>query len=200
MTSKDLMTGHVFLKKTRIDRLKNVYTFEIEKDGPFITESFMSQFKELPLNDKEKSTLNQSNRYELKFFKSIEEDDLGHVINDFINGLKSYYGKPMIVEASSTGAFLCLAAILSGKLPTGQDWTFELTDLPVAVFPEDLIKSPNSLDDHHVNFQFHPNSWMNSFPTLKKAPATINNSTIKWRDYWSETHDSPSIIDKKVAA
>ena len=54
MGSKDLMVGHVFLKKTRIDRLKNVYTFEIEKDGPFITETFMSQFKELPLNAVEK--------------------------------------------------------------------------------------------------------------------------------------------------
>ncbi len=199
MTSKDLMVGHVFLKKTRIDRLKNVYTFEIEKDGPFITESFMSQCKELPLNNKEKSTLTQNNRYELKFFKSIEEDDLGPVINDFVNGLKTYYGKPMVVEASSTGAFLCLAAILSGKLPKGQNWTFELTDLPVAVFPENLIKSPDSLEHYHVNFQFHPNSWMNSFPTLKKAPETIT-SAIKWRDYWSETTDSPNEIHKKVAA
>jgi len=199
MTSKDLMVGHVFLKKTRIDRLKNVYTFEIEKDGPFITETFTSQLKELPLNSKEKKNLSQNNRYELKFFKSIEEDDLHGVIDDFVNGLKSYYGKPMVVEASSTGAFLCLAAILSGKLPENQNWTFELTDLPVAVFPQNLIKSPSALDHFHINFQFHPNSWMNSFPTLKKAPQTINSS-LKWRDYWSETHETPQIIDKKIAA
>ena len=199
MTSKDLMVGHVFLKKTRIDRLKNVYTFEIEKDGPFITETFTSQLKELPLNSKEKKNLSQNNRYELKFFKSIEEDDLHGVIDDFVNGLKSYYGKPMVVEASSTGAFLCLAAILSGKLPEDQNWTFELTDLPVAVFPQDLIKSPSALDHFQINFQFHPNSWMNSFPTLKKGPQTINSS-LKWRDYWSETHETPHIIDKKIAA
>ena len=199
MTSKDLLVGHVFLKKTRIDRLKNVYTFEIEKDGPFITETFTSQLKELPLNPREKKNLSQNNRYELKFFKSIEEDDLHDVIDDFVNGLKSYYGKPMVVEASSTGAFLCLAAILSGKLPEDQNWTFELTDLPVAVFPQDLIKAPNALDHFQINFQFHPNSWMNSFPTLKKAPQTIHSS-LKWRDYWSETHETPHIIDKKIAA
>ena len=57
MTNKDLMVGHVFLKKTRIDRLKNVFTFEIEREGPFITETFMSQFKELPLNETEKKVL-----------------------------------------------------------------------------------------------------------------------------------------------
>lgn len=200
MGSKDLMVGHVFLKKTRIDRLKNVYTFEIEKDGPFITETFMSQFKELPLNAVEKRNLSQSNRYELKFFKSLEEDDIHPLVEDFINGIKSYYGKPMIVEASSTGAFLCLAAILSGKLPKNQNWTFELTDLPVAVFPEHLIKSPQSLEEHHINFQFHPNCWMNSFPTLKKAPQTIT-TTLKWRDYWSETIPAENhTLGKKQAA
>lgn len=193
------MVGHVFLKKTRIDRLKNVFTFEIEKEGPFITETFMSQFKELPLNESEKKHLSQSNRYELKFYKNIDSDELQTTINDFINGLKSYYGKPLIVEANSTGAFLCLAAILSGKLPKGQDWTFELTDLPVAVFPLDLIKAPEALETFHVNFQFHPNSWMNSFPTLKKAP-TQNLKGLKWRDYWSETHENPNVITEKQVA
>jgi hypothetical protein len=194
------MVGHVFLKKTRIDRLKNVYTFEIEKDGPFITETFMSQFKELPLNQNEKKGLSQNNRYELKFYRSIEEDDLIPVIDSFVHDLKMYYGKPLIVEASSTGAFLCLAAILSGKLPKDQNWTFELTDFPVAVFPENLIKSPNSLENYHINFQFHPNSWMNAYPTLKKAPSAITTQ-LKWRDYWSETQEIPNIVaNHKIAA
>lgn len=200
MTSKDLMVGHVFLKKTRIDRLKNVFTFEIEKDGPFITETFNSQFNELPLTTAEKKLLSQSKRYELKFFKSLEEDHIQPIINNFIDDLKSQYGKPMIIEATSTGAFICLAAILSGKLPKNQNWTFELTDLPVAIFPQHLVKSPESINEHQVSFQFHPNCWMNSFPTLKHTPQGLS-STLKWRDYLNEynTHSTATGAKKQAA-
>ena len=189
-TSYDLSSGHVFIKRTRIDRLKRVFSFEIDKDPSALNETFNSQFKEVPFAESEKKNLTQRHRFELKFFKTIEEEEISGAVDQFIQDLSGKFGKTLIIEASSTGAFLCLAAIFSGRLPKNQDWIFELSDIPVAVFPTSLIKETSPLDDYEVNFYFHPKSWMNGFPTLRKAPTELKRE-FNWQDPWDTPNHAP---------
>jgi len=199
MYSKELMVGQVFLKKNRSDRERKNFTFKLNKSGPLIKDHFTTQFDALHLNIKEEKCLTQDHLYELKFFINIEEDDFLHAMDALHKNLLAYYDERVIVEASSTGAFLCLACILSGKLPRYQDWTFELSELPLALFPVHLIKAPEFLSDFNVHFNFHPKSWMNALPCLKEAHERIADRVI-WRDSWHETPELLGLLTKKVTA
>ena len=91
------------------------FKFPVKK--PEIVDCLMTEFKSFNFSEKEKQMLSAKHRKKICEFNSISEKDLSKYSTKLMKELKQFKDDTITIKATEFGAFICLAAIFSGKLP-----------------------------------------------------------------------------------
>lgn len=154
---------------------KEVQRVDLTIDTPTLSlhETLMCEFKFLNLSHQEKKNLSRSHRKYLCRFKNLNLETIEDRRDQLINQLIKYDHLKLHIKAEEEGALICLAAILSGKLPSHADWHFELSELALPLFPKKLVKNHSMPDSFNINFTYKKDGFIHAFPSLKKAPSYL---------------------------
>ena len=78
--------------------------------------------------------------------------------------------KKMVIQADEVGAYICLAAIFSGKLPPDAPWEFELRAMPLQLFPSFFVKDKQEGKKRKIRFILEEDCWLKPLKGLCKTP------------------------------
>lgn len=153
-----------------------VLPFDVSPSStPSLHQTLMSNFKNLKLNDHEKRQLSQKCREEIVHYQNIQEEALLPYVEKLLASLHQSSQTELRIVAQDLGAFICLAAIYSGRLPQNKTLIFELSDAPLSLFPKKWMREKKQSKTVEVHFQLQ-SSWLMSFQTLAKCPTYISTS------------------------
>lgn len=178
---KKRLFGDIVLKKTGQNRSLRHLKFDLPEEKFPFTATLMSSFSSLNLSDEEKSKLTQDHRKYLCHFNYIQEKDLKKAQRELVLALKKLQNDSLVIRANEFGAYVCLAAIFSGELPTGVDWRFELEEFALPLFPKNLVKNKHAGHLYEIALKYSSNGWVGPFPSLRKVPDfmdTLNDPDI----------------------
>jgi len=143
--------------------------------APCLQQTLMTNFKNLKLNDEEKRQFSQKCREEIVHYQNLQEESLFPYVEKLLTSIHQSNQTELRIVAQDLGAFICLAAIYSGRLPQNKVLIFELSDAPISLFPKKWIRETKQAKAVEIHFQLH-SSWLTSFQTLAKCPAYINTN------------------------
>lgn len=152
--------------------------FKLSVKKPEIVDCLMSKFKNFNFSEKEKQLLSAKHRELICEYTQIKDNDLTKYSNKLIKELKKYKDEVITIKASDFGAFVCLAAIFSGKLPQEQNWNFELSSTPVKLFPKSLVKDKFAAESYNVSFIVESDCWLKPFKSLSECPSYMSFSWL----------------------
>lgn len=129
-------------------------------------QTIMSSWDFLNFSNEEKKMLSNKHRKMLNNYRHINPFALNVDAQELIEQIKKCKSDNMVIEAHDYGAYICLAALYSGKLPANKKIEFQFEGSPIALFPKTMMKSdPKSLE-HKIVFQVKENCWLAPFSTL----------------------------------
>lgn len=149
-------------RKQRATLLK----FEMSLFTPEFTETFMSNFQELDLSEREKKSLSRAHRSLINQYKKISPFSLNKDKNNLLQAICESDEKTITVEASEYGAYICLAAAYSGKLPSNKKIKFVLSSSPIALFPKSFIKSNELPNNCEIVYCIKSEHWFDEYESL----------------------------------
>lgn len=138
-----------------------------------MADTLMSEFSHLGLSHEEKNKLSRQHREYFCAFKLLREKDIKKSRQELIKLLKDFRNEALVIRASEAGALVCLAAIFSGQLPQNVEWRFELEEIPLPLFPKELVKSCSAAQSFEISFKYKEGGALKPFPSLKKAPSYL---------------------------
>ncbi len=153
------------------------FSFNAAISDPALCDLFMSEFAPLGLATHEKRELSRRDREQLCRFRNLDCDDVKKHAAKFIKTLnKVSPGATVVINASDVAAYVCLAVIYSGNVPSHVQLQFELSDVPVKLFPKDLVTTsmPDNVD---INFCPLEDSWLNRFQSVCELPAHMESKS-----------------------
>ncbi len=165
---------HVIRNKNR----KVLMRFDVPVQKLEMDQTFMRSFKALHLSEEEKREFSLKQREEIKQYQSIKRSILKEYASEFISQLKKQTDETYSVEASGIGAYICLAAIVSGELPASKKYNFYFSDVPLNLFPKQLVKNTKTNGSVQIHIQ-EEDSWLKKFKSLTEVPDHL--SCIKKR-------------------
>lgn len=139
-----------------------------------LAETMMVSFENLNLTAEEKKNLSRTHRKMLNYYRHVSPFSLNGDAKRLIDEINQSTESKMTIEAAQYGAYVCLAALYSGKLDSSKKIEFILEKAPLALFPKTFMKSKNVLDHHKVIFRLSDDCWLSPFSTL------YNNDKIKF--------------------
>ncbi|MCK6595581.1 MAG: hypothetical protein L6Q33_10300, partial [Bacteriovoracaceae bacterium] len=86
--------------------------------------------------------------------------------NNLIQAICESDDKTITVEASEYGAYICLAAAYSGKLPNNKKIKFVLSSSPIALFPKSFIKSNELPNNCEIVYCIKSEHWFDEYESL----------------------------------
>lgn len=129
-------------------------------------QTIMSSWDFLNFSNEEKKMLSTKHRKMLNNYRHINPFALNVDAQELVEQIKKCKSETMVIEAHDYGAYICLAALYSGKLPTNKKIEFQFAGSPIALFPKTMMKSsPKSLE-HKIVFRVKENCWLAPFSTL----------------------------------
>lgn len=146
-------------------------SFSAAISDPHLCDLLMSEFAPLGLASHEKRELSRRDREQLCRFRNLETNDVKKHASKFLKAVaKIRAGSEVVISASDVGAYVCLAAIYSGELPDHITLSFRLKDIPVKLFPKELVRTdmPHNVD---IDVYSEEDSWINRFQTICELPA-----------------------------
>jgi hypothetical protein len=102
----------------------------------------------------------------LNHYRQISPFTLNADAKALIDQITKCKSDTLVIEAHDYGAYICLAALYSGKLPEGKKIEFHFEGSPLALFPKSLLKNSPKSFDHKIVFRVSENSWLSPFSTL----------------------------------
>lgn len=157
------------------------FSFNADIYDPALCDLFMSEFTPLGLASHEKRELSRRDREQLCRFRNLDCEDVKKHAKKFIKTIsKMQPGTQIRINASDVAAYVCLAAIYSGDVPDHVELCFELTNIPVKLFPKDLVQTgiPDNVD---LNFSSPENSWLNRFQSVCELPPHMSPKSSRRR-------------------
>lgn len=134
----------------------------------------MANFENLNLSQEEKKHLSRAHRQMLNYYRHVSPFSLNGDAQKLISEINDSAESKIVIEADQYGAYVCLAALFSGKLDRDKKIDFILAKAPLALFPKTLMKSKTILDHHKVIFRLSDDCWLSPFESL------YNNDNIKF--------------------
>lgn len=151
---------------------QTLISFEVPVEDLKMEETLMAKFKRYKFSNEEKRKLSLRYREELSHYKHLNPNTISLYADKFIDQLCKDTTSTIHIKASKFGAFICLAAIASGKLPKDKKITFDLSSCPVAIFPKKLVKAKRKQDAIDLNVS-QSDSWIKDFQSLTEVPGHI---------------------------
>lgn len=139
-----------------------------------LAETMMASFENLNLTAEEKKILSRSHRKLLNYYRHVSPFCLNGDAKRLISEINQSDETKITIEAAHYGAYVCLAALYSGKLDSHKKIEFILEKAPLALFPKTFMKSKTVLDHHRVIFRLSDDCWLSPFSSL------YNNDNIKF--------------------
>lgn len=139
-----------------------------------ITDTMMSSFDNLNLTAEEKKNLSRTHRKILNYYRHLSPFSLNLDAKKLIAEINQSKKTNIVIEANHYGAYVCLAALYSGKLSSDKKVEFILEKAPLALFPKTFIKTEPKINQHKVTFRLSENCWLSPFSSL------YNNQRIKY--------------------
>lgn len=158
--------GKILFYSSQNAEKKTLMNYLSEPKEANFDEMMMSSFHFLNFSEDEKKQLSSSHRRLLTHYKHINLFQLNKDSGEFLRLVKKCKLAHLIIEAHDYGAYICLAALYSGKLPTDKKIEFHLASSPIALFPKALMKTTLKKNHHRIIFSLTESSWLNSFSTL----------------------------------
>ncbi len=126
-------------------------------------QTIMASWDFLNFSDEEKKMLSKKHRQMLNNYRQINPFALNVDAQELIEHINKCKSDSMVIEAHDYGAYICLAALYSGKLPTNKKIEFLFAGSPIALFPKTMMKSAPK---HKIVFNVKENCWLAPFSTL----------------------------------
>ena len=158
--------GKIYLSRPSYSTRKVLFSYEAETLEASFDQSMMASFDTLNLTVKEKQKLSLQHRNKLSRFKNINLFVLNRDSKKLIEQINNYPDNKLVIEANDYGAYVCLAALYSGKLSNQKSIEFVLEKSPIALFPNNFIKCQPHNTDHKVSFKVSADSWLAPFSSL----------------------------------
>ena len=171
MKNKELHQGKIEFYPAQ--NKKKAFKYNLEVPCPEVSDTLMNQFRGLGLSEEEKRDLTLNHRKKIFFFQNLKTQQIVKNSNQFIKELKKYKDENLVIKASGEAAYICLAAIYSGKVPAHTNWKFELSSVPLGLFPKELVKTEASRVD--ICLELQKDCWLKPFKTLYSAPKFLGH-------------------------
>lgn len=153
-----------FLSREQRNR-RPLFHYEMDGEDVPLQSSLMSTFDEFCFSYEEKQMLSLKQRKNLSHYLQLNPFKLNGDALKLIKLINDHTDVKIVIEASDYGAFVCMAAIYSGKIDPSKKIEFHFKHSPVALFPKNLMKSSPKLK-FTINYKFHDDSWIDQFETL----------------------------------
>lgn len=146
------------------------------KDGfeDNLAETMMTSFGHLNFTAEEKKILSRTHRKMLNYYRHVSPFSLNGDAKKLIAEINQSTDSKLTIEAAHYGAYVCLAAIYSGKIDSSKKIEFILEKAPLALFPKAFIKSEIKTNHHKITFRLSDDCWLSPFSSL------YNNDNIKF--------------------
>ena len=129
-------------------------------------QTIMASWDFLNFSDEEKKKLSNNHRKMLNSYRHINPFALNVDAQELIEQIKKCKSQTMVIEAHDYGAYICLAALYSGKLPANKKIEFQFAASPIALFPKTMMKVAAKNHGHKIVFRVKENCWLAPFSTL----------------------------------
>lgn len=151
-------------------------------DDPIFKEGFeenlcdtmMASFLHLNFSHEEKKQLSRTHRKLINYYKHISPFSLNADAKQLIAAINKSSDSHVVIEANHYGAYVCLAALYSGKLSHDKKIEFFLEKAPMALFPKAFMKTEPENNIHKIVFRLSEDCWLSPFSSL------YNNQRIKY--------------------
>ncbi len=131
-----------------------------------LNETMMCAFDFLNLKSEEKKRLSLRHRNLLNNYRQLNLFSLNSDAQKLIEEISRSKAHTMFISACDYGAYICLAAIYSGKIPQNKKIEFILEKSPLALFPTTFLKTPPQGEDQKIIFKVTEECWIRPFSTL----------------------------------
>lgn len=142
--------------------LMSYYSEAVEAD---FEHTIMSSFDFLNFSTEEKKMLSSRHRKMLNNYRSINPFALNVDARELIDHIEKCKSSTMIIEAYDYGAYICLAALYSGKIPANKKIEFRFEGAPIALFPKAFLKN-RPKTPHKIVFRVPESCWLSPFRSL----------------------------------
>lgn len=139
-----------------------------------LCDTMMASFLSLNFSAEEKKHLSRSHRKMINYYRHINPFSLKTDANQLVSTINQSKQNHFVIEANHYGAYVCLAALYSGKLSEDKKIEFILEKAPLALFPKSFMKSEPKDRLHKVVFHLSEDCWLSPFSSL------YNNQRIKY--------------------
>lgn len=173
MTEQSIFKGKITLNRT--GQAKKCISFNFVLPTISLDQVVMHGFKEFNFQDNEKRELSSNHRRIIRQYQHLCPLELTRYSNELINIINSssHSDKPIEIEASDAGTFICLTAIYSGKIKKECEIIFNLSSSPLRLFPKNLAKSCKKSNNIFVKFIDQRESWFSKLDSISKRPVYI---------------------------
>lgn len=149
--------------------IKNIRFDITPPNRPPVTQTLMINFKRFNLSEREKKQLSHKHREQIVAFQTVNDELMNKYTERLIKLIKHKDVQSAHIEASDFGAFICLAALYSGNFPKDTPVTFQLTSLPLSLFPEKWVYDVELGPDVDIHFSSDV-SWQGQFQSFVEPP------------------------------
>lgn len=139
-----------------------------------LADTMMSCFDHLNLTAEEKKVLSRTHRKLLNYYRHVSPFSLNGDAKKLIEEINQSPESKLTIEAAHYGAYVCLAALYSGKIDHSKKIEFILEKAPLALFPKALMKNAPKVNHHKIVFRLSDDCWLSPFSSL------YNNDNIKF--------------------
>lgn len=138
---------------------------------------FMTNFDDYKFKNEEKKFLSKRHREFILKYKGLSPEAIENNAEKFIKYLVSLKENNITIKASELGSYICLAAIFSNKLPTKLNIKFILSNTPLSLFPDCLVKNCNNLKNLSLQFDVNPKTfWACPIESVLTPPNKMKKS------------------------
>jgi len=148
MKNRLYFEGKIILK----NKNHTIFDFINYKTSPYeydFHSLMMCSFSKFRFSKLEKIRLTTIYRKKINHFLNINFFELKADSDELITKINQSQFKNITIEASNYGAYVCLAALFSGKLNKDTQIHFELKECPLKLFPNAFIKKDICKNHHY---------------------------------------------------
>lgn len=151
--------------------------------GPKISETLMSNFVDLQISTYQKRLFKRRYRHEIAAYKLTPTDEIIRQSLKLVKEINKRKADLIHIKSYQFGTFICLAAILSGKINDSKYVDFELDLAPIKLFPKELCETQKKpCEKISIQFQASQDNWLIEFEDLtyqEEILTILNKNTQK---------------------
>lgn len=179
MGKPDFLQGYIFVKETFHGQqpAMKFMPFDFSPSVQVgIGDIIMMNFKCIHLSREEKQILTAKCRQYIFHFQHLDLQNLIQNAESLVERIIDSPLSEMILEAKGLGAFICLTAILSGKIPPEKKICFYLQSTPLILYPKKLAMKmkPQTPPSQEIFMVLDENCWLQFLPSLTSCPKYLH--------------------------